>query len=172
MGFATQRRRRGERGTAALELGLVSPFVFAILFGIVSYGLWLNDAMNLRQGLREASRQAVVGNYGTSSTCTTGWQTVPSTNVKKIVCSTRGHVAALIGDVTVRVELPGGWVRGEELVVCAMVEADSLPSLVPLPSDRVITSQSRMSIEAVAPGQVETAGGQTPPSGTTWDWCG
>ncbi len=61
--------KRRERGAAALEFGLVSPIVFAVLFGTLTYGLWFNDSLNLRQGLREASRQGVVENYGDQSSC-------------------------------------------------------------------------------------------------------
>ena len=59
-----RRRRRSSRepGAAALEFGLVSPIVFAVVFGTLSYELWFNDSLNIRQGLREASRQGVVAN--------------------------------------------------------------------------------------------------------------
>ena len=41
-----------------------------------------------------------------------------------------------------------------------MVKADRLPGLVPLPDDRMISWESRMSIEAAAPRQVETGGAE------------
>ena len=165
-------RSRRERGAAALEFGLVSPIVFAVLFGTLTYGLWFNDSLNLRQGLREAARQGVVQNYGSTTSCgmnTTG--TTPSDNIKKLMCRAESDVNAMTGDTYIKVVLPNGWVRGKELVVCGMVKAERLPGLVPLPDDRLIRWSSRMSIEAVTPAQVETGGAEVPPTGASWTWC-
>lgn len=162
---------RAERGAAALEFGLVSPIVFAVLFGTMTYGLWFNDSLNLRQGLREASRQGVVANYGETSSCGMTYTVTPSANIQKLMCRARADVRAMTGDTYVKVVLPGGWLRGQELVVCGMVRADRLPGIVPLPDDRMIRWSSSMSIEKTAPGQVESGGEQTPPSGVSWAWC-
>jgi hypothetical protein len=164
-------RRRRERGAAALEFGLVSPIVFAVLFGTLTYGLWFNDSLNLRQGLREASRQAVVQNYGTTTSCVMPYAITPTDNIKKLMCRAQSDIGAMTGETYVKVLLPGGWVRGKELVVCAMVKADRLPGLVPLPGDRMIRWASRMSIEAAAPQQVETGGEEVLPAGASWAWC-
>lgn len=166
------RGRRAQRGAAALEFGLVSPVVFAVLFGTLTYGLWFNDSLNLRQGLREASRQGVVANYG-STTCGMTYTTVstPSDNVKKLMCQTEDEIAATTGETYVKVLLPGGWVRGRELVVCGMIHAERLPGIVPLPEDRMIKFASRMSIEKVSPGQTESGGEETLPTGVSWSWC-
>ena len=168
------RRSAGrERGASALEFGLVSPVVFAVLFGTITYGLWFNDSLNLRQGLREASRQGVVANYGETNSCGMTYTTVsiPTDNMKKLMCRTEDTVGAYTGETFVKVVLPGGWVRGQELVVCGMVRADRLPGLVPLPEDRMIRWASRMSIEKVNPGQSETGGEEVPPTGVSWAWC-
>ena len=169
---------RVERGAAALEFGLVSPIVFAVLFGTITYGLWFNDSLNLRQGLREASRQGVVANYGAES-CTMVFNgTAPSQNVQHLMCKARSDVGAMTGATYLKVLLPNGWVRGRELVVCGMVHADRLPGLVPLPGDRMIRWSSRMSIEAATPTQApgnplsEVGGEEQPPSGLDWSWCG
>ncbi len=172
-------RRRTQRGAAALEFGLVSPIVFAVLFGTLTYGLWFNDSLNLRQGLREASRQGVVANYGTE-TCTMSFNgTPPSANIKKLMCRAQADVGAMTGETYIKVRLPAGWIRGQELVVCGMVKADRLPGLVPLPGDRMIRWSSRMSIEAATPAQApipanalsEVGGEEQPPASTDWSWC-
>jgi hypothetical protein len=168
---SASRRRRLERGAAALEFGLISPLIFGIVFGIISYGLWFNDSLSLRQGVREASRQGVVSNYGDTPTCGISYLVTPSTNIGTLMCQTKSQVSAYTGATYVKVLLPDGWVRGKELVVCAMVKADRIPGLVPLPHDRMIRFASRMSIETVAPGQVETGGEETPPTGVDWTWC-
>lgn len=165
------RRQQGESGAAAVEFGLISPLIFAILFGTMTYGLWFNDALNLRQGVREASRQGVVANYGTDAACGATYNVTPSPNIQKLVCDVKREVSALTGDTYVKVMMPGGWVRGQELVVCGMVHAEALPGIVPLPNDRMIRFQSRMSIEKVDVHVTETGGEEAPPSGTDWSWC-
>jgi hypothetical protein len=162
-------RSRTQRGAAALEFGLVSPIVFAVLFGTLTYGLWFNDSLNLRQGLREAARQGVVQNYGDTSTCSMTYAgTAPSTNIKKLMCRAESDVNAMTGQTYIKVVLPDGWIRGHELIVCGMVKADRLPGLVPLPGDRMITWASRMSIETATPGQTETGGAEVLPAGASW----
>ena len=177
LGPSRRCRHGAERGAAALEFGLVSPIVFAVLFGTLTYGLWFNDSLNLRQGLREASRQGVVANYGSES-CTMAYAgTPPSANIKKLMCRAEADVAAMTGDTYVKVLLPHGWIRGKELVVCGMVKADRLPGLVPLPGDRMIRWSSRMAIEAGTPTQApgnplsEVGGEEQAPSGADWSWC-
>ena len=164
-------RRRVERGAAAVEFGLVSPLIFAIMFGVLSYGLWFNDSLNLRQGLREASRQGVVANYGTATTCGATYSAAPSANIGKLVCEAKREVASVTGKTYIKVVLPDGWVRGKELVVCGMTHAENIPGLVPLPDDRMIRFASRMSIEEADPAQVETGGAEVPPTGVDWTWC-
>jgi hypothetical protein len=172
--------RRTERGAAALEFGLVSPIVFAVLFGTLTYGLWFNGSLNLRQGLREASRQGVVANYGTDTCSMTFNGTEPSENIKKLMCRAKSDVGAMTGKTYVKVTLTSaGWVRGQELLVCGMVQADRLPGLVPLPGDRMIRWSSRMSIESATPAQAanpantlsERGGEEQPPDGMDWSWC-
>ena len=174
-------RRRSQRGAAALEFGLVSPIVFAVLFGTLTYGLWFNDSLNLRQGLREASRQGVVANYGTD-TCTMTYTPgrEPSANIAKLMCRTQSDIGAMTGETYVKVLLTStGWVRGQELVVCGIIQADRLPGLVPLPGDRMIRWSSRMSIETATPAQAATpastasekGGEEKLPSGMDWNWC-
>ena len=165
-------RRRAERGAAAVEFALVSPVVFAIMFGTLSYGLWFNDSLSLRQGLREASRQGVVANYGSTTSCGATYSTTPSDNIKKLVCKAKDEVSANTGTTYVKIALPDGWSRGKELIVCGMIKADAIPGLVPLPKDRMIRFVSRMSIEVVAAGQTETAGEEALPAGASWGtWC-
>jgi len=177
MRFAARRhqaraRRPREHGAAALEFGLISPVVFAVLFGTITYGLWFNDSLNLRQGLREAARQGVVANYGSESSCGMTYQETPSANIAALMCKAEDEIGAMTGDTYVKIAVPAGWVRGEELVVCATVEADRLPGIVPLPEDRMIRSQSRMSIERVTSGQAEDGGAEVLPAGAgDWSWC-
>ena len=169
-------RSRGhdrEHGAAALEFGLVAPLLFMVLFGIISYGLWFDDSLNLRQGVREAARQAVVGSFGTTTSCGASYVSLlaNSTDMQELVCQVKQQVSAITGPTYVMVSAPDGWAIGNELLVCAMVRADALPGLVPLPSNRIITSSARMAIEDAVPGQVEPALQEQPPTGADWSWC-
>jgi len=163
-----------ERGAAALEFGLVAPLLFMVLFGIISYGLWFDDSLNLRQGVREAARQAVIGDFGSTTSCGAAYSvSLPagSTDMQKLVCQTKQQVSAITGTTRVMVQAPSGWNVGDQLLVCAMVKADAVPNLVPLPSDRIIRSKTLMSIEVAGPGQQEPMLQETPPTGADWSWC-
>lgn len=59
-GGVAGRRRRGERGAAAVEFALVVPFLLLILFGIISYGWMLSFRQALSQGAAEGARAAAV----------------------------------------------------------------------------------------------------------------
>ena len=55
---------RRERGAVAVEFALVSPLLFALLFGLVDYGLYFADVLSVRQATTDAAREATlsVGN--------------------------------------------------------------------------------------------------------------
>ncbi len=170
-GTGLRSARRSDRGAAALEFALVAPVVLVILFGVLTWGLWLNDAMNLRQGVREASRQGVVNNFGPTTSCGASYGVTPSPDIQALVCQTKAAGNGITGDTVVKVLLPGGWVRGQSLVVCTMIKSDRIPSMLPLPDHGIITSSSQMAIEVADPGQVESAGYENPPAGADWSWC-
>jgi Flp pilus assembly protein TadG len=160
-----------ERGAAALEFALVAPMVLVIMFTVLSYGLWFNDGMNLRQGAREAARQGVVGNFGSTTSCDTTYAgTPPSTNIQKLVCQAKSSISAVTGKTYVKVVLPDGWVRGKQLLVCTLVK-DTIPTIVSLPQGALIKSTSRMSIEVAVPMQAETGGQEVLPAGADWSFC-
>lgn len=114
-----------DQGAAAVEFALVMPVLFMLLLGIVDYGLWFNESLNVRQGVRESSRSAVVlrSFAGCSSSIT---------NMKDIACGTKSQILTS-GVAYAKVRAPNGWVRGERVVVCGMVKADSFTGFVPLP---------------------------------------
>ena len=169
--FGKFARVRNESGAVVIEFALVAPMVIMLLLGMLTYGLWLNDMLNLRQGVREASRQGVVGSFGSSTSCGATYDMIPSSDIQKLVCLTKGAVGSLTGTTRVKVLLPDGWVRGKQLIVCTQVKATRIASPVPLPTNDIIRTSSRMAIEVANPGQVETGGAETPPSGGDWSWC-
>jgi Flp pilus assembly protein TadG len=61
--FRAIRERLGERGSAALELSLTMPIVFAVSAGVIEFG----QAFNLRQNLVSAASEAA--RAGSQLTC-------------------------------------------------------------------------------------------------------
>ena len=152
-----------ERGAAAVEFALVSLIFFPLLFGMIDYGLWFNDSLNARQGVREGARMAVVKNI---PSCTPA-----STDIDRIKCNTKREVGSLSGPTYIRVNAPEGWAKGKRLVVCAMVKSNGVTGLVPLPGDRIIRTKTQMSIEVVPAPSGGASAEDTPPTGANWSWC-
>jgi Flp pilus assembly protein TadG len=154
--------RSSQRGASAVELGLVSLVLFPIIVGVLEYGLWFNDSLNVRQGVREAARAGVVKNFDHSG-CT-------GDDMAKLACKTKAQIAAITGDTYVRITTPQGWTKAEPLVVCAMVRSSAL-GLVPLPDDRLIRSRTEMSIEVTDTLPNALTYSDPPPTGGDWSWC-
>jgi hypothetical protein len=160
-------RDRAE-GAAAVEFALVSVIFFLLLFGILQYGLYFNDSLNTRQGVREAVRQGVV-QMPISNSC--GGAGVTWT---KLDCYTRKEVGALTGDTKVHILAPdsGGWKKPNRLLVCAAVKSEGAFGMLPMPGDGVITSKTVMSIEQdSAPPSGSPTNSDPDPSGDGWAWC-
>jgi hypothetical protein len=164
------RRRRDRRGAAAVEFALVSVLLFPLLLGIIQYGLFFNDSINTRQGIREAARQGVVRNFsGNMSGCTT-----PSTDMDKLKCNAKVQIGALAGTTYVKVWYPSGpsvgWVKGYPLKVCAATKTNA-PGLLPMPNGGWTRSQATMAVEQDAtPLPTGSTTADTLPSGD-WNWC-
>jgi Flp pilus assembly protein TadG len=55
------RRRSGRRGQAIVETVLILPFLVLVLFGIISFGLYINAINTVEQAARDGARTAVIG---------------------------------------------------------------------------------------------------------------
>jgi Flp pilus assembly protein TadG len=159
----THGRTRSAAGAAAVEFALVSGVFFLVLFGIIQYGLYFNDSLNTRQGVREAARLGVVKSFAGG----TG-----STDMQKLADITGKQVGALTGTTYVRVKPPSPWKKGSPLTVCAMVNSDGAIGLLPMPNGGWITSKTQMSVEQDTP---PASGGQAsdaaPAGSPGWGWC-
>lgn len=157
---------RGERGAAAIEFALLLPILCSLVFGMIDYGLWFNDSLNVRQGVRETARMGVVQNW-TSTSCPTA-----STSMGKLACIAEDQIGAAAGDTYVKIIVPStGWKRTAPLTVCAMVQYHGVTGFVPMPSDGLIKASTKMSIEVddvTVPAGTTITG--TPPGGD-WGWC-
>ncbi len=152
-------RRRDDSGAAAVEFALVVPILLMVLFAILQYGLYFNDALGASQGTRATVRQGAVGNFNGAG----------GTNMAKLQSMTKTSIGALTGPTYVRVVPPAEWKQGQPLTVCAMVRSDAL-NFLPLPNDGWIRQRIQMPIEQDS---VESMGGtvsDTAP-GQNWNWC-
>jgi hypothetical protein len=156
-----------ETGAAAVEFALVSVVFFLVLFGIVQYGLFFNDSLNTRQGVREAVRQGVVQMPFANSCGAAGFTWT------KLECYTDQEVGSVLGPPKVHFAVPdsGGWKKRNRLIVCAAVKPQNAFGILPMPNGGVVRSRTAMSIEqdAVAPGNPPN--GDADPSGANWAWC-
>ncbi len=57
-GWRRRAGRRDERGASAVEFAIILPVLMVLIFGIIDYGFFFFDSIGLRQGSREAARQA------------------------------------------------------------------------------------------------------------------
>lgn len=175
------RRMRAEpggrdHGAAAVEFALVLPVLFMLLFGIIDYGLWFNDSLSLRQGVRESARQAVVESPKTDACA------IANTpfSMDTVACETRAQIkigiAGALPYARVFVATPAlvastSWVRGNSVVVCGMSKATSFTGFVRTPSDGLIKSRTVMSIEDVTLTPANFGSSDAAPSGSDWSWC-
>ena len=166
-------RRRSQRGAAAVEFALVLPLLMALFFGILDYGLWFNNSLGLRQGVREAARQGVVADFTHCST-----SPAPSTDLAKLTCATKREIGPIAGSSYARVKVPGGtWTKGKTVVVCGLTRTKGLTGFTPLPNSGWIRSKTTMSIEAdaTAPTGMNSVSDTLPagtPASMAWStWC-
>lgn len=161
------RVRRTESGASAVEFALVSTVLFLLVFGIIQYGLFFNDSLNTRQGVREAARQGVV-QMPLSNDCGTAGITWT-----KLSCYVKNQIGAVTGNAKVHIVLPNGtWKKPNELLICAAVKSDGAFGILPMPAGGVITSKTAMSIEQDgSPPSGSPANADPDPSGDNWAWC-
>ena len=78
---STGRKRRSERGVAAVEFALVLPLLLLIVLGIIDFGIAYTNYEGVISGTREAARLGVVNDLNNAPACTIGGTTItPPTN--------------------------------------------------------------------------------------------
>lgn len=179
--------RDGERGASLVEFAIVAPILFVMLFGIVDFGLVLSDSIGLRQGVREAARQASVAQFGSTSSCGASLTGNPTTEMRKLVCLTKARSDIDASKVRVAIRFdpassglaaaaayPAGTGTppvGNGIIVCSIVRMESRTGFFePFLGDRYIKSKVVMRIEK-AVGTAQTPVQEVDPSGQGWSWC-
>ena len=171
MGCCRQPRRGDrDRGAAVVEFALVIPLLMALVLGIIDYGLWFNDSISVRQGVREAARKAAVQTAFPGCSTSTGMAQA-ACGAKQMSVTSGGTASARILVAKASDGSAGTWAKGELVVVCVAVKATSFTKFVPLPASGVIKSKTVMSIENGTPPTPATYTADADPSGDSWSWC-
>jgi len=131
-----------------VEFALLLPLLVLLLFGIIEFGIVMNDYQSLRTGVREGARQGVVDNTGSSTGCLVG--TTMPTEAEQLACQTKDRTS-LGEDVRVRIVVTDGGDPGfgdDTVEVCAASPITSLTGLFsPVLGGRVMSSAVTMRAE-------------------------
>jgi Flp pilus assembly protein TadG len=157
-----------------VEAALILPVLLLLLFGAIEFGLAVNDYQSIRQGVREGARNAVVADYGSSTSCgINGSASGAASDMKQVICTTKEQ-AGLGDDLRVKVTyVPGTGNDGDygRVKVCATRPAQSVTGIiapflssVDLQSEIVMRAEKTLSLSA-------TPAAETDPSGDNWSWC-
>jgi len=160
---------RGDDGAVLVEFALVMPLLFLILFGLIEFGININDFQSIRQATRDAARQAVVGDYGTGS-CTPA-SAAAADNAAAVQCTARK--GAGISSLAVKVVFTDLGTANDfsldKVKVCAVSRAKSTTGIVaPFLTNVYLKSNVEMRAEKqLTLSNVSDAD----PTGQNWAWC-
>ena len=178
-------RRRDDRGVAAVEFAIVVPLLLLVLFGIIQFGTIYSDFISIREGARDAARQGAVANFGptftTGSPChlAVAEGSTPSPDIENLMCLVKNEIGLAGTDVRVDVLLAkpdfsgtdSSWTVGDGLIVCAQFAIHTQTALLAtLIGDPFLKTKTTARIEQPSSNS-ETAGSETPPTGSDWSWC-
>ncbi len=125
------RRVRGEDGASAVEMALLAPLLFMILFGILEFGVAFLQVQSIRTAVREGGRAAAVGAQIATvqqKTVDASSGSIPADQAGNVAVSTRCTPQDIGDDVTVSYDtsqLPDGGV---------IVRIPFIPDIVMRPS--------------------------------------
>jgi len=139
-GVFAGRANRSERGAMAVEFALVFPIVFAVMLGIIQYGVYFWGRSTAAASARESARQMAVGTQWACSQA----QAVSKTGRagKHVVVSMKYDNAtntAVVGDIV-------------EVTVTAKTLA---PTFLPVPDSGAITEVATARVENIPPSPLD-----------------
>lgn len=115
----------GERGATVVEFALVGILLFTLIFGAFDYGIYFNNREDIRNGIREAGRAAIVQSSSAplpTGTCTlTGAAAAATGSDKDLLCLIKSKVVGGNSNARVAISWPdGASAAGNHLEICAM----------------------------------------------------
>ena len=160
------------------SLAIILPIFVVLVFGLLEFGITYNNYISLRQGTREAARQAAVGNFGTSNDCSLTLQQTPSPDIEDLMCLAKRETGLDFSQTRVKVitgntdfTSDGTFTKGDSIIVCTEYPVDAAGKIVsPLLGGAILKTKTSMRIETQY-SNPETKGWETPLSGGDWSWC-
>ena len=147
---------------------MVIPLIIVILIGTIEFGPALADLISVRQGTRDGTRNAVVDNYGTDTSCT-----ITNDESKKVICETKKEIDRDESRVRVNLSFPDGAKTAppndNSLLVCTEFQHRSPTGMFGFLLDSKV-SQTRVSMRVEQDLSAVDAEFETSLSGS-WAWC-
>lgn len=158
-----------ERGAALVEAAIVIPLLLMFVFGVVDFGAVYSNRTAVNQGVRDATRQGIVANFGTNSSCpVTG--SIAAGNSLNLACLTKERIGLEAERTRIRIVAPATYSVGSQLLVCAEY---SIEPVTPL-TDQFLSGDALHAKATMRVEQVATSG-LTSVSETAidndWSWC-
>ncbi|HVL89471.1 MAG TPA: TadE family protein [Actinomycetota bacterium] len=161
---------RGQRGASAVEFAIVLPVIALMLFGIIDFGVVLNNQNTVRAAAREGARLGAVAQFTGGAGCTIVG-TVSSTETRGLMCLIKERNHPIGEAARVRVIVPSPYRAGEPLVVCVQTKMSSLTGFTsPFFESKTVTAKTTMRVERTSSGDF-ASGQETAPPGGSWTWC-
>jgi Flp pilus assembly protein TadG len=168
LGQRDQRRDqpRDERGATLVEAAIVLPVLVTLLLGIIDFGFAFNDYVSIRQGTREAAREAAVVTNpapGSGTWASNGCSTTPDYSAASpadgydLMCYAKQRIG--IASSNVRISLY--WVAANNysanftdpspnysVIVCTQAKLNSLTGMFsPILNNTVVNAKTEIRIE-------------------------
>lgn len=155
-----------QRGATLVEFALVALLLFALLFGVIEFGLHFSDQQSVRQGAREGARAAVVNNF--PSSCT-------GTITVKTACVTRKEVGLGTADTFIKI-IPTAPTTSSvndhgTTTICVKYRADSVTGFFPFLDNLYLTTRVQMRNEVEAAESIVAYEETLPSGGGDWSFC-
>jgi Flp pilus assembly protein TadG len=128
------RVKRTERGAMTVEFALVFPIVFAVMFGIIQYGVYFWGRSTVAASARESARQLAVG---------TDWTCSRDQAVAKANAAGSGAAA------TMRYRNGANVAKVGDLVEVTVTARSLAPSFLPLPDSGAISETATARVENI-----------------------
>jgi Flp pilus assembly protein TadG len=150
-----------EAGNALVEFAIVIPLFLLLLFGMIEFGLLLYKNIGTTEGLREAGRQAAVGQYsGNIASC----NLAPTDSV---VCLAKQRIG--VSGPAIHVIAPTNTI-GSAFAICATYRSTAITGATVPFVPKYLHSETIMRLEQ-APTPGLTTGGDPDPEGNNWSSC-